>query len=166
MPEPLTARSSGTAVAVEAMGTASPAASRAIPQDKLLASWIFATGAMVFGMVTLGGATRLTRSGLSMVDWKPQGRPLPATKEEWEIEFEKYKAFPEYQKLNQSMNLEEFKRIYFMEWAHRMWGRAIGLVFAVPLVGFAVASRIPKQMYGRHYCLRWEVGKGWLVGGW
>merc|ERR1711871_121606 len=69
---------------------------------------------MVFGMVTLGGATRLTRSGLSMVDWKPQGRPLPSSREEWEFEFEKYKAFPEYQKLNQNMSLGEFKRIYFM----------------------------------------------------
>jgi heme a synthase len=156
--------SAGTAMA--AAGGAVPSVSRAIPQDKLLASWILATGGMVFGMVTLGGATRLTRSGLSMVDWKPQGRPLPSTTEEWEFEFEKYKAFPEYQKLNQNMTLGEFKRIYFMEWAHRMWGRAIGLVFAVPLLGFAAAKRIPKQLYGRLALLFAMGGGQGLVGWW
>ena len=137
-----------------------------IPRDPLLATWIFGTGAMVFGMVTLGGATRLTRSGLSMVDWRPEGRKLPSTDEEWAIEFEKYKAFPEYQKLNKGMSITEFKEIYFMEWAHRMWGRAIGLVFAGPMIAFALARRIPKALYGRTALLLTMGGTQGLVGWW
>ena len=141
-------------------------ASKTIPRDPLLATWIFGTGAMVFGMVTLGGATRLTRSGLSMVDWRPEGRKLPSTDEEWAIEFDKYKKFPEYQKLNQGMSMAEFKEIYFMEWAHRMWGRAIGLVFAGPLVAFAIAGRIPRPLYSRTALLLTMGGTQGLVGWW
>jgi heme a synthase len=141
-------------------------ASAGFARDPVLAVWLLGTGAMVFGMVTLGGATRLTRSGLSMVDWRPQGRKLPSTVEEWTVEFEKYKAFPEYQRLNQGMTLAEFKRIYFMEWAHRMWGRAIGVVFAVPMLGFLVMRRIPKELYGRLGLLFAMGGGQGLVGWW
>jgi heme a synthase len=143
-----------------------PSASNTIPRDPLLATWIFGTGAMVFGMVTLGGATRLTRSGLSMVDWRPEGRKLPSTDEEWAVEFEKYKQFPEYQKLNKGMSISEFKEIYFMEWAHRMWGRAIGLVFAGPMVAFALAGRIPKSLYSRTALLLTMGGTQGFVGWW
>ena len=77
-------------------------------------------------MVTLGGATR-RRVWFIHGRLATRGRKLPSTDEEWAIEFDKYKKFPEYQKLNQGMSIAEFE-IYFMEWAHRMWGRAIGLV--------------------------------------
>ena len=95
-------------------------------------------------MVSLGGITRLTRSGLSIVEWRPEGEKLPHTDEEWRVEFEKYKSFPEYKRVNSRMSLDEFKPIYFMEWAHRMWGRALGFVFGVPLVVFIARGMIPQ----------------------
>ncbi|CAE7901335.1 COX15 [Symbiodinium sp. KB8] len=117
---------------------------------------------MVFTMVVLGGATRLTRSGLSIVEWKPQGSWLPSTTEEWEEEFEKYKQYPEYKRMNKGMALDEFKFIYFMEWFHRMWGRAIGVAFAVPLAIFAARGMIPRPLWGR---LGLAFGLGGLQGG-
>lgn len=106
--------------------------------------WLMGTAGMVFAMVVLGGVTRLTRSGLSIVEWRPEGEKLPSTDAEWQVEFEKYKAFPEYQKVNLKMTLDEFKPIYFMEWAHRMWGRAIGVAFGLPLVYFVASKSVPK----------------------
>ena len=90
-------------------------------------------GGLVAGMIVLGGVTRLTRSGLSMVDWKPLGRFPPRNDEEWQAEFEKYKAFPEYRLVNRRMNVDEFKSIWYMEWAHRTYGRVLGVLYAVPL---------------------------------
>lgn len=79
----------------------------------------------------------MTESGLSIVEWKPiRGTLPPLSEEEWNQEFEKYKQSPEYQKLNQGMNVSEFKKIFFMEWAHRFWGRTIGLAFALPMAYF------------------------------
>ena len=104
---------------------------------------------MVFGMVVVGGSTRLTRSGLSMTDWKVTGRLPPMNEEDWAIEFAKYRNFPEYKRLNMSMTQEEFKSIYWWEWGHRMWGRAIGVVFVAPLVYFAARRQIPTHQYGR-----------------
>ena len=108
---------------------------------RLIGAWVSGVAGSVFVMVTLGGLTRLTRSGLSMTEWKFRGSALPSTQEQWEVEFEKYKSFPEYQRLNRGMELPEFKRIYFMEWFHRMFGRAIGVVFAVPLLGLIAHPR-------------------------
>lgn len=105
--------------------------------------WLMGTAGMVFIMVVLGGVTRLTRSGLSIVEWRPHGEALPTTDAEWEVEFAKYKAFPEYKKVNSRMELDEFKFIYLMEWGHRAWGRAIGLAFAGPLAYLALSRRIP-----------------------
>ena len=97
-------------------------------------------------MICVGGYTRLTRSGLSMVDWRPQGRALPSTTEEWEAEFDKYKAFPEYQMVNRHISLDEFKDIYFVEWFHRMWGRALGALFLLPAAYFAARGMIPPHV--------------------
>lgn len=82
---------------------------------KPIARWLFGLSAMVAGMVTVGGITRLTRSGLSMTDWKLQGSLPPMNPEEWDKEFERYKSFPEWQQ-RQSMTVEEFKFIYFWEY--------------------------------------------------
>jgi len=112
--------------------------------EKAVGYWLLGVAGAVFGMVVLGGVTRLTRSGLSMVDWRPQGSLLPSTNAEWMLEFEKYKQFPEYQKLNMGMTLDEFKKIYFMEWLHRMWGRGLGIVFGVPLVYFLARGKVQK----------------------
>jgi len=129
-------------VARQKMCTASTP--RLVSSDRAVGAWLLGVSGAVFGMVVLGGVTRLTRSGLSMVDWKPQGSLLPSTEEDWTREFEKYKAFPEYKKVNHGMELNEFKNIYFMEWAHRMWGRGLGIVFGLPCVYFVARGSIKK----------------------
>ena len=93
----------------------SPVAQRAV------GAWLFGGAAWVFSMVVLGGVTRLTRSGLSMTDWRFTGEAAPRTPADWDAEFAKYRASPEYMKVNRGMGLEEFKSIYWMEYAHRMW---------------------------------------------
>ena len=91
-----------------------------------VATWIFGCTSMVAGIVHVGGVTRLTKSGLSMTDWKPLGSLPPITKEEWETEFSRYKEFPEFQQ-RQSMTMSDFQYIYFWEWGHRMLGRTVGV---------------------------------------
>ena len=93
-----------------------------------LGKWLLSTSTLVFAMVHIGGVTRLTKSGLSMTDWKPLGSLPPITNEEWKTEFERYKQFPEYEQ-RQSMSIDEFKYIYYWEWGHRMMGRFVGVVF-------------------------------------
>ncbi|KAA0159290.1 hypothetical protein FNF31_04803 [Cafeteria roenbergensis] len=110
---------------------------------RIVAGWLGFTAAAVFAMIVLGGITRLTRSGLSMVEWRPEGSKLPSTDEEWEVAFDKYKQFPEYKVVNSRMTLEEFKPIYFMEWFHRMWGRGLGVIFGVPALAFIASGMIP-----------------------
>lgn len=90
--------------------------------------WLLSTSTLVFGMVHIGGITRLTKSGLSMTDWKPLGSRPPITTDEWEVEFDRYKTYPEWQQ-RKNMTLDEFKYIYFWEWGHRMMGRVVGVVF-------------------------------------
>ncbi|KAK9750066.1 hypothetical protein RND81_02G170800 [Saponaria officinalis] len=103
---------------------------------KMVGIWLFGSAAWVFSMVILGGVTRLTRSGLSMTDWKFTGNLPPITEEDWISEFEKYQQSPEYKRINKGMSLEDFKFIYWMEYAHRMWGRALGIMFALPFSYF------------------------------
>ncbi|CAG8650299.1 11788_t:CDS:2 [Ambispora leptoticha] len=108
--------------------------------------WLLGTAALVFGIVILGGLTRLTESGLSIVEWKPiTGVLLPITEQQWKEEFKKYKQFPEYKKLDTEMSLYDFKFIYLMEWAHRMWGRAIGLSFILPAVYFGARGYMTRS---------------------
>ncbi len=95
-------------------------------------------------MVVLGGVTRLTRSGLSMVDWDPiMGIVPPLTEAQWQHAFERYRQFPEYREVNIGMDLEGFKRIFYVEYAHRVLGRLIGLAFLLPFLYFLVRRRIP-----------------------
>ncbi|PIA48278.1 hypothetical protein AQUCO_01400696v1 [Aquilegia coerulea] len=103
---------------------------------KLVGIWIFGSAAWVFSMVVLGGVTRLTRSGLSMTDWKLTGSLPPLSEEQWLMEFDKYKQSPEYKRVNKGMRMEDFKFIYWMEYAHRMWGRGLGIMFALPFSYF------------------------------
>lgn len=112
-----------------------------LQSSRSLAKWLGFCAAWTFSMVVLGGVTRLTRSGLSMTSWSFTGEKPPMTREGWELEFEKYKQHPEYRLVNRSMTLEEFKSIYWMEWAHRMWGRALGLAFVVPGFYFAFVRK-------------------------
>jgi len=131
-----------------------------------MARWLYGCCGMVFGMVALGGITRLTGSGLSMVEWKPTGILPPTTKEGWEEEFNKYKSFPEYQKHNDELSLAEFKWIWFMEWGHRMAGRATGMVFGIPLLYFGMRGMIPKRLAPRMAGLLLLGGSQGLIGWW
>lgn len=113
------------------------------PLPRPVLVWLAVVIAMIAVMVVLGGVTRLTQSGLSMVDWRPiMGIVPPMTDAEWRAAFEAYKRFPEYRELTFGMTLAEFKSIYLMEYAHRVWGRAIGLAYALPFAWFVVAGLV------------------------
>ena len=114
--------------------------------NRAIAIWLFVVAALIFSMVVLGGVTRLTRSGLSIVEWAPiMGVVPPITEAQWQETFDKYRQFPEYQKINKGMNVEEFKSIFWFEYSHRLLGRAIGLAFLIPFIFFVVRKRIEKQ---------------------
>ena len=127
--------------------------------------WILGTGGLVAGMVHVGGVTRLTKSGLSMTDWKPLGGLPPLTAAEWEAEFDRYKQHPEWQQ-RRSMTLDDFKYIFYWEWGHRMLGRTVGLAFAAPWAYFAMRGRIPAGYHGRMVTLFAMGGTQGLVGWW
>jgi len=122
--------------------------------DRQLAIWLFCVAALIFAMVVLGGVTRLTHSGLSMVDWKPVTGILPPIGEaEWTAEFEKYKTSPEYLKKNHGMSLGEFKSIFVFEYAHRVLGRLIGLAFLIPFLIFLLQGKIRRPLIPRFVIL-------------
>lgn len=107
--------------------------------DRHVALWLCTCAVVIYGMILLGGVTRLTESGLSMVEWRPlMGIWPPIGAAAWEAVFAKYQAFPEYQMINQGMSLDEFKVIFMYEYLHRVLGRIIGLLFLLPLLYFAV----------------------------
>jgi heme a synthase len=113
-----------------------------------VAIWLWAIAALIFCMVIVGGATRLTDSGLSITEWRPLlGAIPPLDESHWLEAFEKYKQIPEYQLQNKWMSLEDFKFIYWWEWAHRFLGRIIGFAFIVPLVFFIVTKRVSKSLW-------------------
>lgn len=116
-------------------------------KDKTIVIWLWTIIVMVFAMVFIGGITRLTDSGLSMVDWKPiVGAIPPLTEQAWLEAFQKYQAYPEFQKVNFNMTLSEFKYIFFWEYFHRLFGRLIGIVFLVPFVYFLVKKKLEKKL--------------------
>lgn len=132
-----------------------------------VAYWLIGTSGLVFGIVILGGLTRLTESGLSITEWKPVTGALPPwTQEDWELEFDKYKESPEFQQLNSHIDLDEFKFIFFMEWIHRLWGRAIGVVFIFPAVYFAIRKRSSPFVNKRIFYLCCMLGLQGFVGWW
>lgn len=142
--------------------------------DRQVARWLIVCAAVIFGMILLGGATRLTNSGLSIVEWQPvMGAIPPLTEHDWQEAFHKYKQFPEYQKVNRGMSVDEFKTIFMYEYLHRLLGRLIGVLFALPLLYFAVRGRLrpgllPKLvilffMGGLQGLLGWYMVKSGLV---
>ncbi len=105
--------------------------------NRAIRLWLYAVAALVLVMVLVGGATRLTESGLSITEWKPVMGTLPPLGESaWQAEFEKYQAIPQYRELNAGMSLAQFKTIYRWEWAHRLLGRLIGVAFLLPFLWF------------------------------
>jgi heme a synthase len=110
--------------------------------------WLWTGVILVVAMVGIGGATRLTGSGLSIVEWKViSGTIPPLNQMEWEATFDKYKQFPEYQKLNQGMTLEGFKGIFWWEYFHRLIGRFTGIAFIVPFLIFVFAKKLSRPLF-------------------
>ena len=132
--------------------SASVAAARPLPAaaDRQIGWWLALSAAMVFVMVVIGGVTRLTESGLSIVEWQPLSGALPPLSEAaWQVLFDKYRQFPEYQQINAGMSLAEFKGIFWLEYIHRLWGRLIGLVFALPAVWFFLKGWLRGRLLGQ-----------------
>ena len=113
--------------------------------NKTIINWLYFCAFMVFAMAIIGAITRLTESGLSMVEWRPLlGAIPPLNEDEWQRVYELYKQSPEFAKKHNWMELADFKKIFFWEWFHRLWGRAIGLAFTIPLIYFWVTKKIPE----------------------
>jgi cytochrome c oxidase assembly protein subunit 15 len=111
--------------------------------DRPVALWLLTVAAMVLVIVVLGGLTRLTHSGLSMVEWQPlTGWLPPLTEAGWQAQFAAYQRYPEFRLLNPGMSLDAFKSIFWLEYVHRLWGRLIGLVFLLPFLVFLIRGRI------------------------
>ena len=135
-------------------------------ENRIVASWLLVCCALVFVMVILGGVTRLTGSGLSMVDWRPITGVLPPLRDsEWQQVFEMYQQTPEFQKKNSYMNLHDFKGIFWLEYLHRLLGRTIGIVFLVPFLFFVWRDYIQKREFPK-YALMFVLGGMQGVLGW
>ena len=134
--------------------------------DKTVSNWLFITAFFVFCMAVIGAITRLTESGLSMVEWRPLiGTIPPLSHDEWIRVFELYKQTPEYQKEHFWMELNDFKTIFFWEWFHRFWGRLIGIIYALPLALFWIKGMIPDGFKPRFIGLLF-LGGSQAVMGW
>src|ERR1700759_3184616 len=115
--------------------------------------WLFSVAALIAIMVLVGGAPRLTESGLSITEWKPvTGALPPLSQEQWSQAFEGYKAIPQYRELNSGMTLDQFKSIFWWEWSHRLLGRVIGMVYLLPFLWFlwrgGLTSELKRRLWG------------------
>ena len=129
------------------MDMLTPRQTAALPYVK---AWLIAVAVLIFCMVIVGGATRLTESGLSITEWQPLlGAIPPLTEADWRIAFNKYKLIPQYGALNQGMSLADFKFIFWWEWSHRLLGRFLAIAFFVPFAALALTHRIPRAVWPR-----------------
>lgn len=130
-------------------------------------NWLYFVGFLIFVMVIVGGATRLTDSGLSITEWKPLlGAIPPLNVADWQVAFEKYRQIPEYQLINKGMSIDEFKFIYWWEWAHRFLGRFIGLVVFFSLAFFWATGRLENWIKPRLLVLFVLGGLQGFIGWW
>lgn len=128
-------------------------------KQKSIFLWLLLCIFLVYSMIIIGGYTRLSHSGLSIVEWSPVSGTIPPLSEDsWNIEFSKYKQSPEFQKVNYSISLNEFKEIFLVEYFHRLLGRILGLVFIVPLLYFILSKTIT------FYESRYYIFVGLLIG--
>ncbi len=119
-------------------------------RSKAVAVWLFVVAAFVLAMVVVGGATRLTGSGLSITEWRPVTGAIPPLGDAaWQAEFARYRQIPQYAQVNLGMGLADFKAIYWWEWSHRLLGRLTGLVFFLPFLVFAIRREIPRRLFLR-----------------
>ncbi len=129
--------------------------------------WLLAAAAMIFLTLAVGGATRLTESGLSITEWKPVTGVLPPLSEsQWQAEFTKYQAIPQYRELNRGMSLDEFKVIYLWEWSHRLLARTTGAVFLLPFLFFLWRGWIPPGLKTRLWTIFFAGAALGAVGWW
>lgn len=116
-------------------------------RSRVIAYWLLSVAGMVFVMVVIGGVTRLTESGLSMVEWRPvTGWLPPLTEARWEAVFSAYRTSPEFREVNAGMTLADFKGIFWLEYIHRLWGRLIGIAFFVPFVAFLIRKWVDRRL--------------------
>lgn len=139
------------------------------PTDRrAVAAWLLLCAAMVCAIVIVGGVTRLTRSGLSIVEWQPLvGTIPPLSESHWQELFDKYRETPEYKLVNRGMGLEGFKRIFWWEYIHRLLGRLVGLVYFLPFVWFLVRRRIDRplawKLWGVFALGAFQGALGWFM---
>jgi cytochrome c oxidase assembly protein subunit 15 len=152
-------------MASKAHSVAPPAPPAARP--RAVADWLLSVAGLVFLMVVVGGITRLTESGLSIVRWEPVSGTLPPLNQaDWERAFDLYRQSPQYQQVNQGMSLADFKGIFFWEYVHRLLGRLIGLAYALPLAWFAWRRAIPAGYGWRLVALLALGGLQGTIGWW
>jgi cytochrome c oxidase assembly protein subunit 15 len=129
---------------------AAPAADGSAAHRRAVARWLLFVAALVWIMVAIGGATRLTGSGLSIMEWAPIAGFLPPLSDaEWQRLYDLYRTIPQYQLVNQGFGLDGFKQIFWLEWIHRFWGRLIGIAYVAGLAWFWLRGRIPAGYRGR-----------------
>jgi cytochrome c oxidase assembly protein subunit 15 len=135
--------------------------------DRAVRWWLFAVAALIALMVLVGGATRLTESGLSITEWKPLTGALPPLgQEQWTQAFEGYKAIPQYRELNAGMSLSEFKSIFWWEWSHRLLGRVIGMAYLLPFLWFLWRGYLSGELKRRLWGIFALGGLQGVVGWW
>lgn len=129
--------------------------------------WLLIVAVLVLAMVILGGSTRLTGSGLSITQWKPLAGVLPPLSlADWQAEFARYRAIPQFRFVNPAMTLDQFRFIYWWEWSHRFLARLLGVAFLVPLAGFALRRELPRRLLGQFGLIIVLCGLEPLVGWW
>jgi heme a synthase len=135
--------------------------------SRAIGRWLAAWAAMVGILVLIGGATRLTESGLSITEWKPvTGVVPPVGDSAWSAEFAKYRQIPQYQLLNQGMTIGQFKTIFLWEYVHRLWARLLGVVLAIPLLWYAAQRRLSRDLWPRLVGLLVLLGLQGALGWW
>src|SRR5579863_1505417 len=149
------------------MASLSAAAPRALLGPKAVGIWLLVVAALIAAMVTVGGLTRLTGSGLSITEWHPvTGVVPPLNEQSWSDEFAKYRQIPQYRLDHPDMSLADFKEIYWWEWSHRLLGRLLGAAFLLPFLFFVAAGTIRRNDYLRMLGLFALGGLQGFVGWW
>jgi cytochrome c oxidase assembly protein subunit 15 len=137
-------------------------------QDRVIVrAWLLVVAALVFAIIVVGGATRLTESGLSITEWEVvTGILPPLSAEQWLVEFEKYRQIPQYLQVNRGMSLAAFQTIYLWEWGHRLLGRIIGIAFLIPFLVLLVLRRLDRALAWKLFGIGLLIGVQGVVGWW
>ncbi len=150
---------------MSAVAGAVPTHSDRAVDGKAVQIWLWCIAAMIFAIVVVGGATRLTESGLSITEWKPiSGVIPPLSADAWAAEFERYKQIPQYSKIFPDMDVEGFKFIFYWEWSHRLLARTIGLVALLPLLWFWFRGQLSRELLPKAICIPVLIGCEGLLG--